>query len=283
MKKNNIMKDLARRTAISMFSAKYSVSGEMSRLLCKNRVQFIYFHQILSVQEARFRELLSFLMKDHVFLGHSEALARIHSGSIDKPYLSVSFDDGFKNCLKAASIMDDYGIKACFFVTPYVIGEKDPSKLKVFCREKLHSEPAEFLDWDDIDTLLSKGHEIGSHGMTHSCLAGIDRKDLDDEITGSFLVLDRRAGPVKHFSWPYGRFSDFSPEAARTVFDAGFVSCSSAVRGCHTFAAQDKRALCIRRDHIMAEWPLSHIKYFLAKSSGASSEKTGRWPEAWIV
>lgn len=275
------LKETVRSAAISALYLKYSVLKELPALLRKERVQFIYFHHVFNDEEKKFDRILAELAKDHIFISHSEAVRKIHSGMIDKPYMSVSFDDGFKNCVKAAEIMDRYGIKSCFFVSPPLVGEKDPERIKKFCREKFHKPPVDLLDWDDIEKLLSKGHEIGSHGMTHSRLSGMDGNMLAEEITRTFGDLKKRIGDVRHFSWPFGKFSDFSEKAAKAVFDSGFVSCSSAQRGCHVVAEPDMRRLCIRRDHIIADWPMSHVKYFIARSSGAASAADNAWPVEW--
>jgi len=277
------LKNIARGIAISVLYLKYAVAGRIGRLLKKNRVQFIYFHHVFDHEEAGFEKIILNLSRDHFFISHSEAVERIRSGNIDKPYLSVSFDDGFKNCIKAAEIMDRNGIKACFFVSPAFTGKKDHEEITDICKEKFHRPPVEFLDWDDIKRLLSAGHEIGSHGMTHSDLSGMNGKMLKAEIADTFGILNERTGDVKHFSWPFGRFENFSDAAARMVFDSGFISCSSAQRGCHISGESDIRRLCIRRDHIMPNWPVHHVRYFLAKNSESSGSRTGRWPEGWQV
>ena len=68
------------------------------------------------------------------------------SGNIDKPYISISLDDGFKNNLSAVKIMNKYGIKGCFFVNPDTIGLKDFSEVKSFCNNRLHCPPTEFMN-----------------------------------------------------------------------------------------------------------------------------------------
>jgi peptidoglycan/xylan/chitin deacetylase (PgdA/CDA1 family) len=137
------------------------------------------------------------------------------------------------------------------------------------------------MDWDDVHALLDEGHEIGSHTLTHADLGRVSRQQLHDEIEGSLDVLNRAIGPVRHFAWPYGHFSHFSAEAARIVFQAGFASCASAIRGCHVAAAEDPRRLCIRRDNTVVNWPFGHMLYFMARNSAVASESTGTWPSEW--
>src|SRR4029453_12694046 len=132
----------------------------------------------------------------------------------------------------------------------------------------------------DLERLRERGHEIGSHTRRHRDLAGLSDAELGDEIAGSHQDLVGRLGDTPHFAWPYGRFKYFSAQAARTVYQARFRSCASAERGAHR---PERRAepeeICIRREHIVAGWPLSHQLYFIAKSAGGASP-TG-WPQGW--
>lgn len=268
------VREIVRGAALDAASLFWRLSLRTEKELSKNRVQFLYFHHVFDGEEEAFRRLMAYLAKKFEVISYVQAARRILEGKIDRPYLSISFDDGLRNNLKAAAIMEEFGIKACFFVCPSVIGEKDNEMIRTFCREKLHKPPMEFLDWRDIDGLLSKGHEIGSHTMGHSDLASLDREQLIYEIKGSYDLLESRIGKVKHFSWPFGRFENFSKEAEQLVFDSGYLTCASAVRGCHTSRAESQRCLCIRRDHIMLSWPKRHIEYFLAAGGRASSKET---------
>ncbi len=144
--------------------------------------------------------------------------------------------------------------------------------------------PTEFLSWDDVETLLKEGHEIGSHTMTHPNLARLPVQEVQYEVGESFELLTERIGSIEHFSWPFGRFFHFSPVAARTVFDAGYKSCASAERGCHVTTSEKQVAdLCLRRDHMVAGWPIDHAFYFMARNSRTASMRCDRWPPEWNV
>jgi peptidoglycan/xylan/chitin deacetylase (PgdA/CDA1 family) len=239
-------------------------------------------HDVSGDEEESFRRLLKSLSHDHIFISYTEAVERILNGNIDRPYVVISFDDGLKRCLQIAQIMNEFGVKGCFFVCPPMIGETDERKIKEFCSQKLHIQPSAFLSWDEIEALLKQGHEIGSHTMTHSNLGNMPVQQMQDEIAGSFHALSQRIGHVEHFAWPFGHFFQFNPIAARIVFETGFRTCASAERGCHVAQTQDPTRLCIRRDNTVANWPLNHIRYFMAKNSRTASIQTNQWPEGWL-
>ena len=272
---------IARHTALTSLAALYKLTGRMS-FLKRNRIQFIYLHHIFEDEEAAFRQALRFLSRSHSLISYSEAVERLWRGEIDRPYVCFSFDDGLKNCLRAARILSEFGVSGCFFICPSIIGETDHRKLKEFCVRKLTLPATEMLTWDDVETLINNGHEIGSHTMSHPVLSRISQERAQHEISQSYESLTGRLGAIKHFAWPEGRFFHFNPAAARAVFDAGFQSCASAERGCHvTRTEPNPSSLCIRRDYLAARWPLSHSAYFLASNSQTASAKSNQWPEGW--
>jgi peptidoglycan/xylan/chitin deacetylase (PgdA/CDA1 family) len=272
-----------RHITLSTLGTSYKVTGGMASALSRNRVQFLYLHHVFEDEEDSFRRLLRTLSLGHRFVSYSEAVGRVLSGDIDGPYVAVSFDDGLKNCMRAARIMGEFGVRACFFLCPSIIGETDYHKVKKFCSQRLYIPPMEFLSWDDVEALLEAGHEVGSHTMTHPNLAQLSVQQMQSEIAESFEVLTKRIGDIEHFSWPYGRFFNFSPAAAKTVFDTGFKSCASAEKGCHVINSEKQETdLCVRRNHIIAGWPINHVLYFMARSSRTASIRYDQWPPGWV-
>ena len=257
-----------RHVALTALGAADTVTGRIGPALAAPRVQFLYLHHVFDDEVDGFRALLGVLARQHRFVSHSEAVELTLSGDIDEPCVAVSFDDGLKNCLRAAEILQEFGASGCFFVCPSIVGETDADVVDRFCAEKLDTPPTEFMNWDDLGALLAAGHEIGSHTMTHSNLAELSSDELDDELGRSFETLTARLGAVRHFAWPYGRFAHFTAEAAERVFRTGYASCASAERGCHVSGPPLRPdEACIRRDHAAAGWPLNHTTWFMARSS----------------
>jgi len=246
-------------------------------------VHFLYLHSLFPDEEQGFKSLLETLSGGHQLIDYNEALARIHRGEIDKPYIAFSFDDGLKNCMVAAKILSEFGVTACFFVCPAIVGEGSFSRVSQFCRDALQLPPVELFSWADLEVLLKGGHTVGSHTLSHRNLATISQDEVLDEIAGSREMLVRRLGSADHFAWSYGHFAHVTPAAVRAVFKAGYISCNSAERGCHVASALRPEDLCVRREHIGGSWPLSHCLYFLARSAKSASPTSNGWPASWQI
>ncbi len=272
------IRSTARHLALSMFAqAKRGTHAAAAR---RPRVQMLYLHHVFADEEQPFRKLLRYLSQHYQLISYSEAVSRIWTGKLEQPAIAFSFDDGLKNNLRAANILEEFGTTACFFLPCAIIGETDYPTIQRFCAERLHNPPLEFMNWQDVETLLRAGHEIGGHTMNHVNLSEISTTQLHHEIGASLQLLTERVGPVQHFAWPYGHFHHFSPAARRAVFTAGYQTCASAMRGCHV-AQADAHDLCLRREHTIACWPLSHMRYFIGESSMQASAANNHWPTSW--
>ncbi|MDZ7771621.1 MAG: polysaccharide deacetylase family protein [Balneolaceae bacterium] len=248
--------------------------------LRRPRVQFLYLHHVFADEEQSLRELLEFLARDHAFLSHSEAVERILEGRVDRPYISFSLDDGMKNNLRAGRIFREYGVRACFFLNPALVGETDGQTIKAHCEERLSFPPVEFLNWEQVAELQGMGHEIGSHSLRHRNLAGLSEGELREDLQRSREILLERTGEGGHFAFPYGRFHHFSERARRLVFETGHTSCATAEKGAHVNppAHLAPRDLCIRRNQVKLDWDLGQILYFVSRDSRRASPENNLFP-----
>jgi len=273
-------RDFLRNSALDILSLKIN-SPNSEKLFKKPRIQFLYIHHVFDDEIENFDKLLFFLSKHYEFISYSKAVNKILTGDIDKPYICISSDDGFKNNLNAVKIMNKYGVKGCFFVNPDTIGLKDFSKIKLFCNNILRCAPIEFMEWDDLENLIKYGHEIGSHTMNHIKISETNINEVEDNINESYQILNKRFGEVSHFAYPFGRYFHFNKQAFDLVFKAGFISCASAERGCHISDEKplNNNQLLIRRDDLVCNSNINHMLYFILNNSKNSSPKTNLYPK----
>ena len=276
------LRSIARTRALDALGTWDRVSGRAEVALRRPRVHFVYLHGVPPQELERFGALVDQLAESHEFVSHSQAVDLVMSGAeTGHPIVSISFDDGFLSNVEAARSLQQRGISGCFFLPSDFIGTTDLDEARRFFRTSEGVETA--MSWDDVEWLLSTGHEVGNHTRHHPDLSTTPVEQLTDEIGRSREVLRNHTGTeVPHFAWPLGRLQHMTPLAARTVFETGHKSCASAIRGAHVNPSRTTRP-CLRRDHIMTSWPSSHVRHFLANSAQRASAADNEWPESWDV
>ncbi|MCD6063857.1 MAG: putative polysaccharide deacetylase, partial [Flavipsychrobacter sp.] len=159
--------------------------------------------------------------------------------------------------------------------------ETDYKRIEAHCRNVLDFPVTEFLDWDDIAALQKDGHEIGGHSMYHMNIGEADPEKILTDVTQTWDILKKNCGAANHFAFPYGRFFHFNEAGRRAVFQAGFRSCASAERGCHVNPETPltPEQLCIRRDHILLNWGIDQISYFIANNARKASTQNNLFPD----
>lgn len=278
------MRSTARHAALEILSR--TVGSSLARWDRTPRVQFLVMHHVFEDERANFERLVQKLANHFEFVSYSEAVRRLHAGKSDRPCLAISFDDGLKNCLVAAEVLERYGAKACFFVCPRLVGEQEFDEVARICRERWKMPPTEIMTWDDLEVLVQQGHEVGGHTMGHPYMHRLRKNEAELEIGCCRAILLKRFGVADHFAWPYGGFHHMLPEFAASVFEGGFVSCASGARGAHALvpgAWDAAQPFCLHRDSIVAAWPVRHAEYFLAKSAANLIGPQETWPEEWSV
>ena len=232
-------------------------------------VQLVLLHRIQPHEERKFEQFIVWLTKNFKVVSYSRAVEIIESGERVEPTVAISFDDGFKDNLKASEILSRHGLSACFFVCPSIIGETCSEKIKKFSFENLRkNDIREFLNWSELEQMKAAGHEIGNHTMDHRCLIDLEKSEFLDQVGGARSELLSRLGDVDHFSWPFGRFIHFKAEWVDDVLKLGHRSCASGVRGVHSPGHERGHdpafGKTVMRNTVDMAWPLRHSQYFLS-------------------
>ena len=255
------LRDLLRHVILDILSISNPFRGYNKR----NHIQFIYLHSVHEDQKNKLRSLIQNLAKSYQFISYSDAVNRIKENRIDQSYACFSLDDGFKNNLNAVEVFNEFNISACFFVCPAYVGMKDEQEIKLVCQEVFNSQPLEFMDWDDLNQIYLMGHEIGGHTQTHINLAQHSVETIQAELTACYDAIKSHFKRPIHFAYPYGRYIDCPKNIYELILQSGFITCASAERGCH-INNDDSHKLLIRREHILLNWKMSHITYFLKRN-----------------
>lgn len=124
--------------------------------------------------------------------------------------VGITFDDGYRDLLDwVPSILTQYGFTATVFAVSGLLGGEnvwDPPP-----RRRL-------MDEKDLQELVGRGLEVGSHSASHVRLAGLDADRLDHEVTGSRTTLARVTGvQPRTFCYPYGSVDAAAVEAVRAA------------------------------------------------------------------
>ncbi len=213
-----------------------------------------------------------------------EAFARMCSGALgEKPLLSLSFDDGYRDNFEiAAPILEEHGLRASFYVIAGLVDTKElpwydrvalseastsagralvesmkslPNAERIRRVAGVRPSPPANPDLDLIMTsaqlrgLHDKGHEIGSHSLTHPILTQVEADKLPEELHASRVRLEGVLGAaVDTFCYPNG---NYNAEIVAGLRDSGYKAALSTLQGLNRADA----APCeLRRVFINEDW-----------------------------
>lgn len=169
-----------------------------------------------TIAYARFERQLDWLQAN----GYTTVtVARVYDymdgvGELPARPVVLTFDDAPVNQWEAAAALDRRGMVGVFFI---------------------HLN-AQMDEWQ-IASLAERGHEIGSHSISHPVLPNLSDEQLWNEVAYSKQELERITGrAIDFFAYPYGEFSD---RVAAAVERAGYRGALHAWGGRHW--SPDKR------------------------------------------
>ena len=141
--------------------------------------------------------------------------------------VAVTFDDGYlDNYENALPILAEFGFPSTLFVVTDCVGGENT------WMQGNGSRPRKLMSWRHLQKLPSLQCSVGSHTRTHIDLAEAKPDSAWAEIEDSKKRLEDRLGrPVAHFAYPYGRFSQDSPDMVK---QSGYQSACSTRSGFNT-------------------------------------------------
>jgi peptidoglycan/xylan/chitin deacetylase (PgdA/CDA1 family) len=166
----------------------------------------------ICVSPERFQQQLAWLRRQGlrgVSVGHLLQASERGSASL---LVGLTFDDGYRDFLTSAlPLLERYGFGATVFAVAGLVGGTN-----------LWDEGLGWplLDKDELREVRARGIEVGSHGLSHIRLAGLDRRTLKQEVQESGELLSELLGaPVDGFCYPYG---SLDADAMQAVEEAGY-------------------------------------------------------------
>ncbi len=181
-------------------------------------------------------------------LGNNDPGARLYSVSFDRfkdqmNYLNqmnrpgaapvITFDDGYiDNYTDAFPVIKKLGIQAYFFLLV----------------ERISSDG--YMNWEQVKELRDSGMIIGSHGMTHKILTGLNENELDYELRDSKKILeDKLKAEINYFSVPKGHYNK---RVLGKIMACGY-------KGAFTSNPEDRDGLVFGRISVKADWDLRYF------------------------
>lgn len=244
-----------------------TVHARRLKYLSSPRIHFIYFHDIPDAKLSALSELLDMLLLHGAeFVSYGRAVELLHlQKELTKPYICISFDDGLKSCVNASKVLNSYNISAMFFLNGFVLADNSPAAHALFGSNVIRTKNARFMSVEDCNFLLQHDHEIGNHTFFHNNVSEIPFETFVDDFLRNHDYLTARFGQIEHFAWGFGNKKAFTSRALEYVYNSGYKSCASGIRGAHKTNESEK--IVIKRDVINFFDSNEITKYFLARSA----------------
>lgn len=202
------------------------LAGDVLASVRKQSALVLMYHSIsgdsedlYAVSPDMFRTHLAAIARSGLPVIPASRLIRMVRG--DEPLVRsvcLTFDDGLEDfATTARPILSEFGFPSALFVTTTLPGTT--------AHWKRWSGPRRFLDWAELQDLVRKGVEIGSHSANHVRLIHLTEPELAQELCTSRQALAMNLDAyLNAISYPYG---GYTPSLERAVqgasYEAGFV------------------------------------------------------------
>ena len=252
----NCAKHLAIQVSLRL-SPRKSVSGH----------RIMVYHLVLAEDRRRFEEHIKFY-KDHFKLSSlTELVHQSASAESDGiPRLTITFDDGFRLLMKdCLELLEKHSVKATFFVpTGFVELARNPLQAAQFSlRSHYYEKPLAPMNQPDLRRLVSLGHEIGSHGVSHVGVQAMSEVMALREMSESRAKIAEWTGVTpESYAYPYGEMRNSIGDPRAWLRTAGYRFAFTQRRGL-VHASSDPMQLC--REHAEGNWSVRDLRYFLLR------------------
>lgn len=217
-----------------------------------------------------FDALLDFLQRHFKVLSPHQLEAYFKGELNQGPYVLFTFDDGLRNNWHVANALHQRGDAAYFFIVPDFVRAKDQEAYyrsairqitkPIFDR---HAEDVLPLDESQLIQLLTQGHAMGSHSMSHTMRASDDLSKTKCEVEQSKHELAEMLNCDVHAFCSIVNTNLSVGKDARALIDSHYRFHFTTFPGLN---ALSKNGRLIYRRNIELDWSMGMIKYALGKS-----------------
>ena len=213
-----------------------------------------------------FYDTLNLLTKEVDFVSFQEGSALVYEKKIptNQKLVCLSFDDGYEECFtKLKPVLDAFNIKAGFFICPNFV-ESTPEYIDNFLKNNVFLKTKKLpMSWEQIKTLHTEGHLIGSHTLNHINCKEVAADILDKELRQSKHIIETQLqAPCAHFAYTYGKIEHFSEQALACA--ELYYTYIYSQAGHRNYFSYNGRVL--NRRHFEGTWAKHHISYYLNKN-----------------
>jgi peptidoglycan/xylan/chitin deacetylase (PgdA/CDA1 family) len=211
---------------------------------------FLCYHSIaeqgvpyLALPAGAFERQLDLLRRLRYRSGGVEDLRRLARGErLRRRTVFLTFDDGYRDTADVAlPMLLEFGFRPLVFVLPRHLDQGAGFDWpEVAAANAADPDLVRSLTWSQLDEVLGRGGEVGSHTLTHPHLCRLDDEQLRVELAESKDRLERRLGPCEMLAYPFG---EWNGRVARAASSAGYSFAFSLPQGPQSQAGP----LCIPR------------------------------------
>lgn len=219
-----------------------------------------------------FERQLRFLSEHYELVSpdHLESFYGGTAAALKKPAVVFTFDDGLKNNLHAAAMLEKFGVRGLFLVVPdFFTGQ--PGSQETYYRTNIRREVNDEVDRlpedktamseSDLKELLQRGHLIGCHSMTHTMSRDDDREKQYREVIESKAFLEKMfSREIVHFCAPFNSLRSTGREQMKLIAE-NYRYFHSTFPGSNL---TEKDPLFIKRVNVEVFWPLDAVRFAIS-------------------
>lgn len=175
----------------------------------------------------------------------SETVSLTIGKNLAGPAVSITFDDGYADVIRALPIIKKYKIPATIFVLA------DPKNAD---RKELNHN-GKLLSWKQIKKLQKEGWTIGCHSATHADFAELSLHQIKKEVIDAKKSIEQEIGvKVQYFAYPKGALNNKIIKAVKEAgYKAAFGVWPSTVK--KESSKWNIPRIVIDKTHTLAEFP----------------------------